>query len=179
MVSHHRSARSRRSPARRRLNGAGCALARDLPLLPLAILVPFVLIAVFANLIAPYDPTEPIPRREDLRAALLVGRAAARTRCSAPISRPRRAEPADLRRPRVADRRRDGHRRRRRHRHRARHARRLSRRLGRPGHHARHRRMARLAGAGLRDLSGDDGRAQHVEHRHHPGAASTGRATPG
>src|SRR5215469_3327840 len=35
--------------------------ARELPLLPLAILVPFVLIAVFANVIAPYDPTEPIP----------------------------------------------------------------------------------------------------------------------
>src|SRR5438477_6141711 len=34
---------------------------RDLPLLPLAILVPFVLIAVFAGAIAPYDPTEPIP----------------------------------------------------------------------------------------------------------------------
>jgi peptide/nickel transport system permease protein len=31
------------------------------PLLPLAILVPFVLIVVFANLVAPYDPTEPIP----------------------------------------------------------------------------------------------------------------------
>src|SRR6516225_10130859 len=36
-------------------------IGRDLPLLPLLILVPFVLIAVFANLIAPYDPTEPIP----------------------------------------------------------------------------------------------------------------------
>jgi peptide/nickel transport system permease protein len=36
-------------------------LARQLPILPLAILVPFVLVAVFANLIAPYDPTEPIP----------------------------------------------------------------------------------------------------------------------
>ena len=36
-------------------------LTRELPLLPLAILIPFVLIAVFANLIAPYDPTEPIP----------------------------------------------------------------------------------------------------------------------
>src|SRR6516162_1117981 len=36
-------------------------VARDLPLLPLAILVPFVLIAVFADVIAPYDPTEPIP----------------------------------------------------------------------------------------------------------------------
>jgi peptide/nickel transport system permease protein len=35
--------------------------ARDLPVLPLAILVPFILIAVFANVIAPYDPIEPIP----------------------------------------------------------------------------------------------------------------------
>ena len=34
---------------------------RGLPLLPLAILVPFVLIAVFADYIAPYDPTEPVP----------------------------------------------------------------------------------------------------------------------
>jgi peptide/nickel transport system permease protein len=33
----------------------------DLPLVPLAILVPFVVLAVFANFIAPYDPTEPIP----------------------------------------------------------------------------------------------------------------------
>ena len=36
-------------------------IAGQLPALPLAILVPFVLIALFANLIAPYDPTEPIP----------------------------------------------------------------------------------------------------------------------
>ena len=36
-------------------------LVREWPVLPLAILVPFVVIAVFANLIAPYDPTEPIP----------------------------------------------------------------------------------------------------------------------
>jgi peptide/nickel transport system permease protein len=35
--------------------------ARGLPILPMAILIPFVLIALFANLIAPYDPTEPIP----------------------------------------------------------------------------------------------------------------------
>ena len=48
---------SERAPGlRRRLR-----LARAWPLLPLAILVPFVLIAVFAGLIAPYDPTEPIP----------------------------------------------------------------------------------------------------------------------
>jgi peptide/nickel transport system permease protein len=35
--------------------------ACELPVLPLAILVPFILIALFANFIAPYDPTEPIP----------------------------------------------------------------------------------------------------------------------
>jgi peptide/nickel transport system permease protein len=34
---------------------------RELPVLPLAILVPFVLIALFADWIAPYDPTEPVP----------------------------------------------------------------------------------------------------------------------
>ena len=31
------------------------------PVLPLGILIPFVFVAVFANAIAPYDPTEPIP----------------------------------------------------------------------------------------------------------------------
>lgn len=36
-------------------------LARELPIVPLAILVPFMLVALFANWIAPYDPTEPIP----------------------------------------------------------------------------------------------------------------------
>jgi len=34
---------------------------RELPLLPLLILVPFVLAAVFADFVAPYDPTEPVP----------------------------------------------------------------------------------------------------------------------
>src|ERR1051325_7491726 len=37
------------------------ALAARLPLLPLSILVPFVLLALFAPWIAPFDPTEPIP----------------------------------------------------------------------------------------------------------------------
>jgi peptide/nickel transport system permease protein len=37
------------------------SVARQLPILPLAILVPFVFIALFADLITPYDPTEPIP----------------------------------------------------------------------------------------------------------------------
>jgi peptide/nickel transport system permease protein len=41
--------------------GRWAGLARQLPALPLAILVPFVLIALFADWIAPYDPTEPIP----------------------------------------------------------------------------------------------------------------------
>src|SRR6266851_5470525 len=41
--------------------GRWAGMARQLPILPLAILVPFVLIALFANWIAPYDPTEPIP----------------------------------------------------------------------------------------------------------------------
>jgi peptide/nickel transport system permease protein len=31
------------------------------PVLPLVILVPFTLLALFANVVAPYDPTEPIP----------------------------------------------------------------------------------------------------------------------
>src|SRR5262245_3464512 len=34
---------------------------RELPLLPLLILLPFVLAATFAPFIAPYDPTEPVP----------------------------------------------------------------------------------------------------------------------
>src|SRR5215472_18938502 len=36
-------------------------LARELPVVTIAILVPFVLLALFANFIAPYDPTAPIP----------------------------------------------------------------------------------------------------------------------
>lgn len=35
--------------------------ARELPIVPLAILVPYVLVALLAGVIAPYDPTEPIP----------------------------------------------------------------------------------------------------------------------
>jgi peptide/nickel transport system permease protein len=34
---------------------------RELPLLPLLILAPFVLAALFADFIAPYDPTDPVP----------------------------------------------------------------------------------------------------------------------
>ncbi|HEY1260362.1 MAG TPA: ABC transporter permease [Stellaceae bacterium] len=36
-------------------------LARELPVVPIVILLPFVVMALFANWIAPYDPTEPIP----------------------------------------------------------------------------------------------------------------------
>jgi len=54
------------SPAAARAGFADVAarlirLARELPILPFAILVPFVLIALFAPAITPYDPTEPIP----------------------------------------------------------------------------------------------------------------------
>src|SRR5678815_2486567 len=35
--------------------------AAQLPILPVAILVPFFLIAIFAHVVAPWDPTEPIP----------------------------------------------------------------------------------------------------------------------
>jgi peptide/nickel transport system permease protein len=48
-------------PAFASLRGRWTRLVRGLPALPLAILVPFILIALFANWIAPYDPTEPIP----------------------------------------------------------------------------------------------------------------------
>jgi peptide/nickel transport system permease protein len=41
--------------------GGWAGLARRLPVLPLSIVVPFILIALSADLIAPYDPTEPIP----------------------------------------------------------------------------------------------------------------------
>jgi len=41
--------------------GRWTSLARQLPVLPVAILIPFILLAVFADWIAPYDPTEPIP----------------------------------------------------------------------------------------------------------------------
>ena len=66
--------------------GRWTGLARQLPALPLAILVPFVLIALFADWIAPYDPTEPIRGRRS--SSLLFGwRGAARTRFWGPIFR--------------------------------------------------------------------------------------------
>jgi ABC-type dipeptide/oligopeptide/nickel transport system permease subunit len=49
------------SPGELSLRRRGLRLAGQLPVLPLAILVPFIVIAVFANAIAPYDPTDPIP----------------------------------------------------------------------------------------------------------------------
>jgi len=47
-------------PGATRLVQRWLRLARELPILPLAILLPFVLISVFAGVIAPFDPTEPI-----------------------------------------------------------------------------------------------------------------------
>ena len=61
--------------------------AGRLPIVPLAILVPFVLVAVFANVDRALRPDRADPRRQDLRAAVLGRRAATRRRCSAPTSR--------------------------------------------------------------------------------------------
>lgn len=48
-------------PRRARVGGRWAKLAHDLPLAPIAILLPFFVMALLANWIAPYDPTEPIP----------------------------------------------------------------------------------------------------------------------
>src|SRR5262245_65721094 len=52
---------------------------RDLPLLPLLILLPFALAAICAPFIAPYDPTEPVPGAKVFAPPLCMadGRAAA------------------------------------------------------------------------------------------------------
>jgi peptide/nickel transport system permease protein len=59
-VSPQTSTASTSAIAARLRRGEWLGWFHDLPVLPLAILVPFVLIAVFANVIAPYDPTEPV-----------------------------------------------------------------------------------------------------------------------
>jgi peptide/nickel transport system permease protein len=56
-----RAALAAASPMRGVMRSRWLRLAGQLPIMALAILVPFVLIALFANVIAPYDPTEPIP----------------------------------------------------------------------------------------------------------------------
>ncbi|MGE0258662.1 MAG: ABC transporter permease, partial [Alphaproteobacteria bacterium] len=49
------------TPALAALRRRWMRFAAQLPIVPLAILIPFVLVAAFAPAIAPYDPTEPIP----------------------------------------------------------------------------------------------------------------------
>src|SRR5437016_11425707 len=49
------------APGRAAERPAWIAFLRQLPVVPMAILVPFVILAAFAPWIAPYDPTEPIP----------------------------------------------------------------------------------------------------------------------
>src|ERR1700739_78590 len=49
------------SPAFASVRGRWTRLAHGLPGLPRAVRVPLILIALFANWIPPYDPTEPIP----------------------------------------------------------------------------------------------------------------------
>ena len=49
------------TPAIAALRRRWLRFAAQLPIIPLAILVPFVLVAALAPAIAPYDPTEPVP----------------------------------------------------------------------------------------------------------------------
>src|SRR5947209_10389299 len=60
-----RAALAAASPGWAGLRRRWLRFAGQLPVVPLAILVPFVLVAVFANAIAPFDPTltlSPAPR---------------------------------------------------------------------------------------------------------------------
>ena len=106
--------------------------------------MPFVLIAVFADVIAPYDPTEPIPGAKIFEPPFWIGG-----------RQPRALLGTDFQGRDVLSRLifgarvslivgRDGNARGRRHRHRAGDPGRLRRRLGRSAHHARHRRLAGL-----------------------------------
>src|ERR1043165_5353144 len=56
-----RSLPAARTPALAALRRRWLRFAAQLPIVPLAILVPFVLVAALAPAIAPYDPTEPVP----------------------------------------------------------------------------------------------------------------------
>ena len=163
--------RSLLRPARRRwpaLRRRWLRFAAQLPIVPLAILVPFVLVAAFAPAIAPYDPTEPIPGAgifdppfwvEGANPAALLGtdfqgrdvlsRLIYGARVSLIVGVMGTIVAGGIGTTLG-------------------HPGRLSRRLGGSGDHARDRRLAGAAGAGLRDLPRDDGRPQHVEHHHHP-----------
>ena len=149
-----------------------------MPLLPLAILVPFVFIAVFANFIAPYDPTEPIPGAKIFEPpfwsqggsarALLGTDFQSRDVLSRLIFGARVSLIVGVMGTIVAG----G----------------IGTTLGMLAGYLGgwvdqvimrdHRRLARAAGHRVRDLPGDDGRAQHVEHHHHPRRWSIGRAMP-
>src|SRR3954451_1772463 len=58
---HTRSSLAVGTPALAALRRRWLRFAARLPIVPLAILVPFFLVAAFAPAIAPYDPTEPVP----------------------------------------------------------------------------------------------------------------------
>ena len=144
-------------------------LTGRLPILPLAILVPFVLIAVFANYIAPYDPTEPIPGAKIFEPpfwmeggnahALLGTDFQSRDVLSRLIFGARVSLIVGVTGTIVAG----G----------------IGTALGilagylggwvDQSDHARHRCLACPAGPGLRHFSGDDGGPEYVEHHHHPG----------
>src|ERR1044071_6476300 len=56
-----RSLLAARTPAMAALRRRWLRFAARMPLAPLAILIPFMLVAAFAPAIAPYAPTEPVP----------------------------------------------------------------------------------------------------------------------
>jgi peptide/nickel transport system permease protein len=56
-----RSLPAARTPALAALRRRWMRFAAQLPIVPLAILIPFVLVAALAPVLAPYDPTEPVP----------------------------------------------------------------------------------------------------------------------
>src|SRR5438093_700333 len=104
------------------------------------------------------------------RPALLVSGRDARHPARHRLSRPRRAEPAAVRGPHLADRRAHRHALRGRDRHRARRPGRLYGPVVGRDHHADHRRLADLALAGLRDPPVERPRAGSVERGAHPRA---------
>src|SRR5215471_7146128 len=138
------------------------------PWIPTVILSTIALVAIFANVLAPYNPEVGVLGDRFRPPAWEGGGergAPARHRSRGT----RRALAPDLRRPRlhgggVHRGHRGGH-----PRHGPRHCLRLSRGLGRPGDHAGDGHLARLTRAHLRHLPRRGGRPERDEHRHHPG----------
>src|SRR3954462_1611519 len=106
--------------------------AAPMPIVPLAILIPFMLVAAFAPAIAPYDPTEPVPGAGIFDPPFWMAGANPDTLLGTDFQG-RDILSRLIYGAQVPDRRRDGDHCRRRHRNDARHPGRLSRRLGGSG----------------------------------------------